>query len=220
MGVEKIIGLGQTDKAFTDGQTPGGQILAPADGMPVTVEMEHARPGMEAGGHERTVVTKQVAPEERGFPQQIDFGHDEITKRQRIVADDFVPDEATQWAFTGSQRHPSLALRAFFLRGFALKFPPLQVDGLFQGAVHQRGGAKIQDQAVFLDDAGKLLRIHHAQPPADHLNEGRHMGTGAQQHHATGRRVVIALGQDRDIDHHLDVALLVLPQARFALAVG
>ncbi len=104
--------------------------------------------------------------------------------------------------------------------GFALEVPPVQLDGLLQRAVHQRCRAKIEDQAIVLDQARMLLRIHDPKAPTNHLHKGGGMGARAQQDDAAGWRVVIAFRQDGDIDHHQGVALFVLLQSGFTFAFG
>ena len=102
----------------------------------------------------------------------------------------------------------------------AVGLVPVEIDVLFERAVHEARGAEVEDEAVDLDDAGELGGIDRAQAAADHLDHGRLVGRGPQQHDAARGRVVPALGQHRDIDRHLDVAAPVGGENVPSLALG
>ena len=97
---------------------------------------------------------------------------------------------------------------------------PTEVDVLLERAMQQSGGAEIEDDAIGLDDAGVLLGIHCPKTAADHLDHGRLVGAGPQQHDAGGRLMIPALGQHRDIDHDLDFARAVGSQRIAPVGVG
>ena len=85
----------------------------------------------------------------------------------------------------------------------------IEVYLLLQRTVHEARSAEIEHQAIRLDDAGELLRIDGTQTASDHLDEGGFVRAGTQQDNATGRRVVVALGEHSHVDHDLRTPVLV-----------
>ena len=84
--VQPIVGGSQADHALANGQEPRTTLLATAHRTPAAVVEEHAAPGIEAVGDQRSVVTEQVAPFEARALQKVDLGHDKVGDRRRTRA--------------------------------------------------------------------------------------------------------------------------------------
>ena len=75
-------------------------------------------------------------------------------------------------AFADSEGDDGSTFRAVLGRRFARTGLAIEIDILLQASVQQRRCAKVQDNAVSLQNAWKHVRINRSQTAPDHLNHG------------------------------------------------